>query len=73
MPEPKVEAWLATQNPAGIYLTAVSEAELRYGATIIAHSSESDHQFHCDSDHRFHGYPITSRSEATRVSHYGVK
>ena len=32
---------------------------------VGAHSS--------DSDHRFHGLPITSRSEATRVSHYGVK
>ena len=35
VPEPKVEAWLATQSPIDIYMTAVSEAELRYGAAIM--------------------------------------
>ena len=35
MPEPKVETWLATQSPIDIYMTAVSEAELHYGAAIM--------------------------------------
>ncbi len=35
-PEPKVAAWLAAQNGAGVYLTTVSEAELRYGLAIMA-------------------------------------
>ncbi len=38
-----------------------------------AHSSDSDHPFRCDADHRFHAFRSPSRSEATRVSHYGVK
>lgn len=33
---PAVEAWLADQDGADIYLTAISEAELRYGAAIMA-------------------------------------
>lgn len=35
-PEPRVEAWLAAQDGAQVYLTAVSEAELRYGVAILA-------------------------------------
>ena len=35
VPEPKVEAWLATQSPIDIYMTAVSEAELRYDAATM--------------------------------------
>ena len=34
-PEPKVEAWLAAQNGAEVFLTAVTEAELRYGVAIL--------------------------------------
>ncbi len=34
-PAPKVEAWLAAQDGAGIYLSAVSEAELRRGVAIL--------------------------------------
>lgn len=30
-PEPRLEGWLAAQDGLGIYLTAISEAELRYG------------------------------------------
>ena len=40
---------------------------------FVAHSSDSDHPFRCDADHRFHAFRSPSRSEATRVSHYGVK
>ncbi len=41
-PEPKVEAWLAARNPAGIYLTAISEAEMRYGAAIMPEGKRRD-------------------------------
>lgn len=34
-PTPQVETWLATQVAADIYLTTVSEAELRHGAAIL--------------------------------------
>ncbi|UYP67444.1 type II toxin-antitoxin system VapC family toxin [Thalassobacter stenotrophicus] len=34
-PEPKVEHWLSAQNGLNIYLTAISEAELRYGLAIM--------------------------------------
>ena len=34
-PEPKVEAWLAAQDGAEIYLTSISEAELRFGVAIM--------------------------------------
>ncbi len=35
-PAPAVEAWLAGQDGADIYLTVISEAELRYGVAIMA-------------------------------------
>ena len=35
IPEPRVEAWLAAQNGAQIYLSAVSEAELRRGVGLL--------------------------------------
>ncbi len=35
-PAPAVEAWLAAQDGATVYLTAVSEAELRYGVAIMS-------------------------------------
>jgi predicted nucleic acid-binding protein len=35
-PEPRVEAWLAAQDGADVYLTAITEAELRYGVAIMA-------------------------------------
>jgi len=34
-PEHKVEAWLAAQPPADCFLSAVTEAELRYGIAIL--------------------------------------
>lgn len=34
-PEPKVAQWLSTQDGLSIYLTAISEAELRYGLAIM--------------------------------------
>jgi len=34
-PEPSVEAWVAGQPPKDLFLSAVSEAELRYGAAIL--------------------------------------
>lgn len=34
-PEPRVESWLAAQEGRTVYLTAVTEAELRYGVAIM--------------------------------------
>lgn len=34
-PEPKVEQWLSAQDGLNIYLTSISEAELRYGLAIM--------------------------------------
>ncbi len=34
-PAPQVEAWLAAQDGAGVYFTAVGEAELRHGVAIL--------------------------------------
>ncbi len=36
LPDPRVAAWLAARNGADIYLTAVSEAELRFGVAVMA-------------------------------------
>lgn len=41
-PEPRVEAWLAAQDSAGIYLTAITEAELHYGVAIMADGKRRD-------------------------------
>ncbi len=41
-PEPKVEAWLAAQDGGQVYLTAISEAELRYGVAILADGKRRD-------------------------------
>ena len=37
IPDPRVERWLAAQDGYHIYLTAISEAELRYGVAIMEH------------------------------------
>lgn len=34
-PAPQVEAWLAAQDGAAVYLTTVSEAELRHGVALL--------------------------------------
>ncbi len=34
--EPKFEAWLAAQDRLHVYLSVISEAELRYGVAIMA-------------------------------------
>ena len=34
-PEPKVEHWLSTQDGHNVYLTSISEAELRFGLAIM--------------------------------------
>ncbi|TDQ56863.1 hypothetical protein EV658_1153 [Phaeovulum veldkampii DSM 11550] len=34
-PEPKVEHWLSAQDGLNVYLTSISEAELRYGLAIM--------------------------------------
>lgn len=41
-PEPKVEAWLAAQDGGQVYLTALSEAELRYGVAILTDGKRRD-------------------------------
>lgn len=35
-PAPTVETWLAAQDGAEVFLTAISEAELRYGVALLA-------------------------------------
>ena len=34
-PDPRVEAWLSSQDGALVYLTAITEAELRFGVAIL--------------------------------------
>ena len=34
-PEPRVEHWLSAQDGHNVYLTSISEAELRYGLAIM--------------------------------------
>jgi len=34
-PAPAVEQWLAAQPDAGVFISAVTEAELRYGAALL--------------------------------------
>lgn len=34
-PEPKVHAWLQSQNPTSLFTTAVTEAELLYGVAVL--------------------------------------
>ena len=34
-PAPAVAAWIAERNAADLVLTAISEAELRYGVAIV--------------------------------------
>jgi len=41
-PEPAVEAWLGEQDGLSIYLTAISEAELRYGVAIMISGKRRD-------------------------------
>ena len=41
-PEPRVEGWLAAQDGLDIYLTAISEAELRYGVAIMDNGKHRD-------------------------------
>lgn len=41
-PAPEVEAWLAGQNGADVFLTVISEAELRYGVAIMAEGKRRD-------------------------------
>jgi predicted nucleic acid-binding protein len=41
-PEPRVEGWLAAQDGLDIYLTAISEAELRYGVAIVDNGKHRD-------------------------------
>jgi predicted nucleic acid-binding protein len=36
MPAPQVEAWLAEQDGASVYFTAVGEAELRHGVALLS-------------------------------------
>lgn len=41
-PEARVEQWLAAQDGFDIYLTAISEAELRYGIAIMSSGKRRD-------------------------------
>lgn len=42
IPDPRVEQWLAAQDGYDIYLTAISEAELRYGVSIMGNGKRRD-------------------------------
>ncbi len=42
IPDPRVEQWLAAQDGHDIYLTAISEAELRYGVAIMDNGKRRD-------------------------------
>ncbi len=41
-PEPRVEGWLAAQDGLNIYLTAISEAELRFGVAIMGNGKRRE-------------------------------
>ncbi|HEV8034943.1 type II toxin-antitoxin system VapC family toxin [Yoonia sp.] len=41
-PEPAVEAWLGARDGLSIYLTAISEAELRCGVAIMTNGKRRD-------------------------------
>lgn len=41
-PEPKVEHWLSAQDGLNVYLTSISEAELRYGLAIMGNGKRRD-------------------------------
>ncbi|VVT13299.1 VapC ribonuclease Y4jK [Roseovarius sp. EC-HK134] len=38
-PEPKVEHWLSAQDGLNVYLTSISEAELRYGLATMGQAA----------------------------------
>jgi predicted nucleic acid-binding protein len=38
-PEPRVEHWLSAQDGLNVYLTSISEAELRYGLAIMGQAA----------------------------------
>ena len=42
MPEIRVEQWLAAQDGFDVYLTAISEAELRFGVAILSNGKRRD-------------------------------
>ena len=35
VPSPDVETWLSAQPPAGMFISAITEAELRYGLALL--------------------------------------
>ncbi len=41
-PAARVEEWLAAQDSANVYLSAISEAELRYGAAVLPSGSRRE-------------------------------
>jgi hypothetical protein len=41
-PDPEVETWLATQPAAGLFITTITEAELRYGVALLPASKRRD-------------------------------
>lgn len=45
VPKTAVEAWVAEQPPKGLFFSAVSEAELRYGAAILPAGRRRDTLF----------------------------
>jgi len=41
-PDPAVETWLAAQPAAGLFITTITEAELRYGVALLPASKRRD-------------------------------
>jgi len=42
-PDPRVEAWIANQPRAELLITAITEAELRFGIEILPHGLRRQH------------------------------
>jgi predicted nucleic acid-binding protein len=41
-PSPRVEAWLAAEPPAGLFISTITEAELRYGVAVLPRGRRRD-------------------------------
>jgi len=42
LPDPGVEAWIGSQPPASLFISTITEAELRYGAALMPNGRRRD-------------------------------
>jgi len=42
LPDPVVEAWIGSQPPASLFISTITEAELRYGAALMPNGRRRD-------------------------------